>query len=132
MSFVYRQIQHDFTHAGTIPPAAPKTYSGHDAGLNNPAMEAVHDVGPIPAGNWRIVQWHDTYEDKGPVVAQLEPVGHDAHGRSGFLIHGDNALGNFSASHGCIIAPRIVRDVLKSTGDTELEVISGNTEELVA
>ena len=30
-------------------------YSGGDDGKNNPAMQAVKDVGPIPQGSWTIV-----------------------------------------------------------------------------
>lgn len=100
-------------------------YSGHGAGLNSPAMEAVADIGPIPAGQWRIVRWDDHHDDKGPIVAVLEPVGHDAHGRTGFLIHGDNALGNNSASHGCIVAGPAIRQTMRDSGDTDLLVISG-------
>lgn len=100
-------------------------YSGHSAGLNNPALEATPDVGPIPAGQWRIVRWDDHHDDKGPVVAVLEPVGHDAHGRTRFLIHGDNALGNNSASHGCIVAGPAIRQTMRDSGYTDLLVVSG-------
>lgn len=97
-------------------------YSGNGIGLNNPDMEATPDVGPIPRGGWAIVTWHDTYEDKGPCVAELQPVGHDAHGRTGFLIHGDNAAMDNSASHGCIIANHDIRQKLRDSGDLKLEV----------
>jgi hypothetical protein len=98
-------------------------YSGYGAGKNNPADEAIEDEGPIPAGQWRIVAWHDTYEDKGPQVAQLEPVGHDARGRSGFLIHGDSSAHPGQASHGCIIANRPCRDQWRASGDTDITVV---------
>jgi hypothetical protein len=29
-------------------------YSGAGAGKNNPAMQNLHDVGPIPQGDWKI------------------------------------------------------------------------------
>lgn len=98
-------------------------YSGHGDGLNNPDLESVKSVGPIPRGKWRIVRWDDTHGDKGPVVGVLEPVGHDAHGRTGFLIHGDNALANHSASHGCIIASRPLREWWRLSKDNDLEVV---------
>lgn len=102
--------------------AAGTGYSGHDAGLNNPGLEAVSNVGPIPRGEWHIDRWDEKHGDKGPIVAVLSPVGHDAHGRSAFLIHGDNALNNHSASHGCIIANRPIREALRASGETKLMV----------
>lgn len=97
-------------------------YSGHESGLNNPDAEAIPDVGPIPRGEWRIARWDDHHGDKGPQVAVLEPVGHDAHGRSGFLIHGDNAALDHTASHGCVIAARTIRDALRASGESRLLV----------
>lgn len=97
-------------------------YSGFGVGLNNPNMESVPDIGPIPAGQWKIDRWEDHHAEKGPQVAVLSPVGHTAHGRSGFLIHGDNVLVNHTASHGCIIANRAIRDELRASGETELLV----------
>lgn len=97
-------------------------YSGFGEGLNDPMMEAIPDVGTIPRGEWEVTAWHDHYEDKGPCVAQLSPVGHDAHGRSGFLCHGDNALANHTASHGCIIAAHDARQAWRDSGDMNLMV----------
>lgn len=123
MSFVYRQTAPIMLHDGVILRCLT-LYSGHGSGLNNPAYEAMANVGPIPAGMWRIVQWFDTYEDKGPIVAQLEAVGFDPHGRSGFLIHGDNAAANFSASHGCIIASHECRAAMRAIPDFALQVVA--------
>lgn len=97
-------------------------YSGHGAGRNNPAMEAVHDVGPIPRGKWAIEK--PAYDDPhlGPIVMHLEPVEHDAHGRTLFRIHGDNKTGD--ASHGCIILSHGVRQMIAASIDTDLEVVS--------
>lgn len=100
-------------------------YSGHGAGVNNPAQEAAPCAGPIPAGTWQIGPWHDVYENKGPVVAELHPVGFDANGRSGFLIHGDNSAGNHTASEGCIILPRPARQAIRDSGATVLQVVHG-------
>ena len=101
----------------------PSSYSGFGPGLNNPAMETIPDVGPIPRGKWGIARWEATHGTKGPQVAILCPDGWDAHGRSDFLIHGDNRDGNNTASHGCIIAPRWVRDKLQASGQTKLIVL---------
>ncbi len=97
-------------------------YAGHGAGLNNPLAQAEADVGPIPAGQWQIDKWFDAYEDKGPVVAQLSPYGFEPFGRSGFLIHGDNQAMNFTASLGCIILARPLREQIRASGVTTLTV----------
>src|SRR5882762_4348724 len=81
-------------------------YSGHDNGvqngINNPDLENVHDVGPIPRGNYTIQPFFDDTGGKGPIVAHLDPEpGTEVFARSGFMIHGDNSTGNRSASHGC-------------------------------
>lgn len=97
-------------------------YSGNGDGLDDPDMEAMSNIGPIPRGEWRIDHWDDHHGEKGPEVAVLSPVGHNAHGRSAFLIHGDNAAGNHSASHGCIIANRTIRDALRASGEVQVIV----------
>lgn len=99
-------------------------YSGHGLGLNNPAMEAVASVGPIPAGQWKITRWHDHHGELGPVVAILEPVGHNAHGRSLFRIHGDDAAADHMASDGCIVANRTIRESWRASGDMDLTVVA--------
>jgi len=98
-------------------------YSGHAEGLDNPAMEAVRMIGPIPRGRWRIVQWDDHHGRLGPIVAILEPVDHDAHGRTAFRIHGDTMLANFTASDGCIVADHNLRVAMRASGDMDLEVV---------
>lgn len=95
-------------------------YSGRGAARNNPAMEAMPNLGPIPRGKYSIGPAHD-HPALGPIVFNLEPVGHDAHGRSAFRIHGDNMA--HDASHGCIIAGRAVRMHIRLLGETELEVV---------
>lgn len=98
-------------------------YSGHGVGVDNPALEAMANVGPIPRGEWRILKWEAVHPGKGPIVAVLAPNKHDAHGRSGFLIHGDNDKLNHTGSHGCIVASRDIRKRLRDSGETILEVI---------
>ena len=101
---------------------ADTAYSGHGAGLDDPADQSVPDVGPIPQGLWTIGAWHDD-PDLGPVVAALTPAPEtDTFGRSGFFCHGDNAALDHSGSHGCIVAARNVREAMRDSGDTALTV----------
>ncbi|MFA6125072.1 MAG: hypothetical protein WCS75_11525 [Sphingomonas sp.] len=41
-----------------------------------------------------------------------------------FRIHGDNAKLDRSASHGCIILPRAVRERMWASGDRIVEVVA--------
>ena len=98
-------------------------YSGAGAGKNNPALENVPNVGPIPQGNWTIAGPPADTTDHGPYVLKLNPAAStETFGRSGFLMHGDSKEHPGCASHGCIILPRPVREQVWSSGDRELEV----------
>lgn len=111
------ELQHDGAHVAI-------GYSGRDDGKNNPSMQAVPNVGPIPAGSWTIVGPPVNTPDHGPYVLRLEPtVGTNTFGRSGFLMHGDSVASPGCASHGCIIMPRNVREQVWNSGNTDLEVV---------
>ena len=91
-------------------------YSGREEGLNNPAMQQVKDVGPLPVGIYGI---GTVDEEKGPLTIHLTPdPANTMFGRSGFLIHGDNHLANHTASEGCIVAPNGARYEISSAGGT--------------
>lgn len=99
-------------------------YSGHGEGLNNAAMEAVVGIGPIPAGMWSIdLDALPLTHHLGPYAFALTPVGHDAHGRSLFRIHGDGASMDHTSSHGCIILGPHIRQHIQTAGITSLKVI---------
>jgi hypothetical protein len=100
-------------------------YSGAGAGKNNPAMQDVPDVGPIPQGEWTIAGPPANTADHGPYVLKLNPAaGTVTFGRSGFLMHGDSKEHPGSASLGCIVLPRTVREKVWKSGDRDLEVLA--------
>ena len=103
--WVYQQSSGELRLNGKV---IARGYSGHGKGLNNPGLENVANVGPIPRGEYTIGESFK-HASKGPTVMRLTPAGHNAHGRTGFLIHGDNAKMNQSASEGCIILGPAVR-----------------------
>ena len=104
-------------------------YSGIGEGKNNPEMEAVHNVGPIPQGIYSIGQPEDT-ESHGPYVLRLLPIeGTDTFGRSGFLWHGDSIQHPGGASHGCICSARIAREQASQDTDHRIYVVA-ETEEV--
>ncbi len=98
-------------------------YSGHGAGLNNPNMQNVPYVGPIPQGTYNIGNAYN-HANLGPVTMNLDPsAGTNTFGRNAFRIHGDNPCGCQSASHGCIIFPRNLRNQISGSGDRELRIV---------
>lgn len=97
-------------------------YSGFDAGKNNPALQSVPDVGPIPQGAYTFLFPRNT-DSHGPYVLPLLPnPQNEMFGRSGFLCHGDSLAHSGSASHGCIILARPTREAIWASGDRQLTV----------
>jgi len=110
-------------HPGYSIVLAGNGYSGKGAGKNNPKMESVPFVGPIPRARYYIGMVFDSPK-RGPKCITLSPAP-DAQmfGRSGFLIHGDSKEHPGEASEGCIILPRHVRDAIIASNDAVLEVV---------
>ena len=98
-------------------------YSGAPGvGKNNPLEQAVHNIGPIPQGKYAIGPPHDT-DKHGPYVLRLtQDPANQMFGRDGFLMHGDSVHAPGTASEGCIIMPRNVREQVWESGDHELMV----------
>jgi hypothetical protein len=97
-------------------------YSGHGDGVNDPAMQSVPDVGPLPQGLYTISE-ASTHPHLGPLTMHLIPDPSDEmYDRSGFYVHGDNSKGNKSASKGCVVLPHDVRQMLSESEDRRLEV----------
>ena len=100
-------------------------YSGADAGKNNPAMQSVRELGPIPHGIYAIGAPFDSLEH-GPFALRLAPdAANEMFGRSGFLMHGDSHEHPGCASRGCVILPLEARRAVAASADRELHVISG-------
>ncbi len=100
-------------------------YSGQGAGLNNPDMQHVRNTGPIPRGLYTIGSQENIEIDgkELPGSMRLTPdAANDMHARSGFLIHADNNRGDRSASKGCIVLPRDVRNRIAASRDRRLRV----------
>ncbi|HUK26151.1 MAG TPA: tlde1 domain-containing protein [Terriglobales bacterium] len=101
-------------------------------GKNNPDLQSVHEVGPIPVGTYAIGGPEDTLTH-GPFVLPLTPdPANQMFGRSGFLIHGDSVVEPGTASRGCIIMGRPTRNDVWQSGDRALRVISGLAAEFEA
>jgi hypothetical protein len=96
-------------------------YSGKGKGKNNPDKEKEKSVGPIPRGNYKIgkpKEWKGMKH-----VFDLTSDGHNAHGRTAFLIHGDSKKNPGNASEGCIILSPQARKRIADSGITRLKVV---------
>lgn len=119
MTWVYSQSTGELRRDGILIGVG---YSGHGDGLNDPADQQVRNVGPIPQGMYTIGPAF-THPAAGPVTMRLTPGPKtETFGRDGFLIHGDSASQDHSASRGCIIMPRVVRAAVSASKDTALKV----------
>ena len=86
-------------------------------------------AGTLSRGRYRIGTPR-TSQRTGPFVMDLFPMDvtpndtrHDATGRSAFQIHGDSVKAPGTASSGCIILPRTVREMIWRSGDHVIEVV---------
>lgn len=120
MTWTYQQSTGDLKRDGRL--IATGCYSGHGVHKNKPDDEALVAEGPIPRGKWKMTELYDSAR-VGPYAIKLVPVGHDAHGRSAFRVHGDSSAHPGMASNGCIVTRRTVREAIWTSGDRDLEVI---------
>ncbi len=97
-------------------------YAGHGSGKNKPSMEHMRNIGPIPKGEYEI-QAPRASARTGPYVLPLMPVGHNALGRTDFQIHGDSRSNPGTASNGCIVMGRPIREKIWNSGIRKLIVV---------
>lgn len=101
-------------------------YSGQPECKNDPAACSIKNKGPIPPGLYTIEAPRDS-EGHGPYVLPLTPdPSNEMHGRDAFLIHGDSVKHPGTASQGCIILGRAVREAVwetASASDRKLRVV---------
>ena len=108
-------------------------YAGQNEGLNNPAYQNVQGTGldsnggPLPQGTYVIGPQQLNVTNVGtrlPASMRLIPDPlNDMFGRKGFLIHGDNGDGDQSASEGCPIIPKNIRNRIGNSNDKILRVV---------
>lgn len=117
MTWRYEQATGKLFHGATF---VGEGYSGTGKGRNNPDMQDVPRVGPIPRGTWGIGAPYD-HPHLGPFTMNLyEPKDVNITDRDLFRIHGDNV--EHDASLGCIILNRALRVQIATSGDYVLEV----------
>lgn len=121
MAWIYHQRSHYISRHGM---KISDGYSGHGDGKNNPEMQDVKNIGPIPRGKYRVVGSPFKHPHTGVYTLRLAPDRENMmFGRDGFMIHGDSRAHPGQASEGCIVLARWVRERIWDSGDRLLEVI---------
>lgn len=100
-------------------------YAGRGVGKNNPLMQDVKGIGPLPCGRYTIQAPHDHAVVGKYAMALIPDPTNDMYQRNSFYLHGDDVENPGSASHGCIVMSRAVREKVWTGVDHTLEVISG-------
>jgi hypothetical protein len=99
-------------------------YTGHGEGKNNPAMQDVKNVGPLPRGRYVGICLWNPHPHVGAYAIELHPdSSNEMFGRSGFFLHGDSIEHPGEASDGCIIQPRAIREAFWTSDDHVIEVV---------
>jgi hypothetical protein len=98
-------------------------YSGKGIGKNNPEMESVKNVGPIPKGIYRIGKPFDDSHMGHFVLPLIPDPNNTMYGRSQFYCHGDNINDPGNGSEGCPIMPRKTREYINNSNDKTLYVV---------
>lgn len=100
-------------------------YAGRGPGENNPAMENVKGIGPLPVG-WYTFQPPADDPVVGVYAMRLIPdTSNEMFGRNSFFEHGDSVEHPGLASHGCVVMPHPIREQTWESGDHRLQVVSG-------
>lgn len=97
-------------------------YSGKGDHKNKVTDTNIVGEGPLPIGLYSIGQPR-TSPKTGQYAMDLTPhKENEMFGRAAFQIHGDSLRAPGTASSGCIIMPRLIRELIWNSGDHEIEV----------
>ena len=96
-------------------------FAGNHDGRNNPDMQSVHDVGPLPQGVYRVGAW-GPHAELGQLSAPLTQIAGETYGRSGFYIHGPGGADPSQCSKGCVVIEHSQRLVVASLAPVTVTV----------
>jgi RHS repeat-associated protein len=130
LKWIYQQSTGNLYHQPTNPSSlvlvSAGGYAGHGIGVNNPSLDSIPNIGPIPQGTYTIGPQQTIVTGTGVVLqGAMKLIPNDGnwmYGRAGFLIHGGN-MQSQTSSAGCVIQPRNIRDLIGKSNDKLLEVV---------
>lgn len=121
----YVQRTGEWWHGG--PARFATGYSGAEPdGKNNPAMQSVPNIGPLPVGFYTIDGPPFDDPEHGRYCLRLTPdPSNEMYGRAGFLLHGDSINHPGCASKGCTcLSPIVWRMAIWNSEDNRLQVVA--------
>lgn len=122
-SHMYEQLTGELLDETNNPIATG--YAGREAGKNNPDMQNVKGIGPLPRG-WYTAQEPKDHPTVGKYAMQLIPdASNEMYGRNSFFMHGDAVEHPGLASHGCIVMPRCIRELFWKMSTHRIQVTHG-------
>lgn len=123
--WTYEQNTGRLLHDGVF---VAKGYAGGNCGknpegINNHAMQSIHNVGPLPVGKYAFGSMI-AESQLGPDAIPLIPdPANEMFGRGHFFMHGDMIGHPGGGSEGCIVMARPIRIAVATSGDKDLEVV---------
>ncbi|EGC36285.1 hypothetical protein DICPUDRAFT_97622 [Dictyostelium purpureum] len=98
-------------------------YSGNGTHINKADSQGVKSKGPLPRGTYTMNEPRKS-DKTGAYAMDLTPSPeNNMEGRDSFQIHGDNSKGDKSASEGCIILSRDIREKMWTSNIHKLKVV---------
>lgn len=93
-------------------------------GINNPKMQNIADIGPLPEGFYTYGELIEEHPRLGLYVFELIPdAENEMYGRGGFYSHGDTEIPR-RASEGCIVMPHATRVEMHESSCQRLRVVA--------
>lgn len=124
--WVYHRSTGDIFYTNAVVTPVERGYSGYGSLKNDPDMQGVSDLGPIPRDEYEIGAFLDIHGGTNTNAVPLTPApGNEMFGGSGFFVHGFNNANPGGASPGCIIMTLPTRQKMVDSMPAKLVVVRG-------
>ena len=125
--WLYHQSTGDIYYLNGVIAPVETAYSGYGSCKNNPDMQGIKSLGPIPIGDYQVGDVTTIHNGSIKNAIPLVPfASNHMFGRDGFFMHGDGTVEPGKASEGCIVCSLQTRLKVASSRPTVLHVVRGN------
>ena len=120
--WTYKQSTGEILDASGV--VVGRGWAGQREGKNNPSLQHVHNVGPLPKGIYSIGKPYDSPHTGLYTMALTPDPSNEMFGRSEFRIHGAAYTNPELSSDGCIIQIHPVRQAIWESNDHDIQVVT--------